>query len=289
MNIKDYRKKRLKWYNRAINFILWIVMSFVIISIISIGMMEATINHFEMRSDAVTDKVTTTVIEFAEDYIAQEIGDTIPEDQLEIHIGNVSQQLKPKIQGEYDKRITEGKAFLNNLKQDNPFMGLVYLNLMFFFLLILFFVNNDLVLTVNYLSRKLVLLVPALFVLPYLLFKSNLLAKFAGIVGSLYFIQMPIPVDPKAIFAKALELVSGELALFYSKFLPYALVAMFAGLVLWFGNRFYILPFFAKKHGYVEGKEEKTEEKEEKKETKKKTSEKTKKKPKKKIKKKAKK
>ncbi|MFH1589831.1 MAG: hypothetical protein ABIB43_04660 [archaeon] len=270
MNIRQYRAKRLNKYNKAINLVLWLALGFVVISIVGIGMMRITLDYFETRGNAISTNMTGVVSETARDYVEQELGD-LPEDVIESQIQRITEDLTPSIEKNYNESIDEGQAFLEEKQKEHPILKLQILNFLFALLLVLFFVNNDLVLTIDYLSKKLLTLVPILFIIPYFLFKSDFLLGVMAKVDFVKYLNFPIDIDPKAILLKSIELMSDELAMFYLQFMPYALVAIFVGLILWFGNRFFLLPFFAQKHGYINEEAEaiKKKIKEEKKEKKK--------------------
>lgn len=291
MNIHEYRKKRLKWYNHLINVLLVLTLSLVIMSVVSIGMLQSTLNYFEGRSQPISDRVVGIISESADELLSPDAADPnqnlcdtinldeitdqamrleiekrcaigpvtmddIPKGLVEFEVKDMTANLKTKLEEIYNQKLAEGKAFLSNLQEKHWYLKLGVLDLAFAFLIVLFFINNDLVLTINYLSKKLLFLVPIVFLLPYLLFKNNFLVWVFDKVNVADLIEMPLPVNPNIIIEKVSELISNEFAMFYGQFLIYAFVAFFAGLILWLGNKYYILPFFARKHGYIDDKPE---------------------------------
>ncbi|MFC2135146.1 hypothetical protein ACFLTH_11055 [Bacteroidota bacterium] len=295
MDIHDYRKKRLKRYNRVLNFFLGIMLSFVIFSLIGVGMFEASFRHFESRGNIFPVQINDFLHETASEFLQQEveaqtleIPDNLPEGDLctqlnivdipdeystiaeeicaegpvtredlpaiaiEMELDRFKEEMKPEIQSKYNESITNGKLLMEDLKQQYPFMRMHVLTLMFSFLLVLYFFNNDIVLTINYIAKKLVYLVPVIFILPYFMFKFDFLKFIVRQIDISRLANLPAPIDPKVVVIKAVEMVSNEMALFYLEFLPYAFLALSAGLILWFGNIHYLIPFFVKKYNFLQ-------------------------------------
>lgn len=280
MHIQEYRQKVLKKHNKWIDLFLLLFISLTITGLIFVGMSESMIKHFEDRSDVIAGDITSFLSDNSEELLAgQTQGDNlcktfnfsllddaskqviqdrcaegpitmadIPPELIQEQIISHNRNLKSEVKTRFDEQIAMKKDSLENMEKKYPFLNMYLLNVIFSVLLVLYLVNNDLVITIHYLARKLVFLVPVLFILPYFLFRLNVLSSFINGESFGNLVQTPIPINTVMIVDKVVALMSSEMTLFYEQFLLYAVLGLFVGLMLWFINEHYLLPMFAKKH-----------------------------------------
>jgi len=204
------------------------------------------------------------------------------QEAVDVRIAEFEESLKESIKKGFDIGIMEGRGlFIKEYTIKYSFLELRILALAFAFLLLLYFLNNDLVIFINYLAKELVAVLTIIFLFPYIVFKTNVFGLFLEKVDILGMLEFPLPVNPQLVIAKIVEAISAEFTSFYGQYVQYAGVAVLAGVILMIGNKFILMPLFLKR--MVEKKEAKIEEKKE--ELKEKKEEK-KEKPKKKVKKK---
>jgi len=196
---------------------------------------------------------------------------------MEVQFAEFSNELSDSIQEGFEVGITESRAFLGDFKSRvYPFLDMRILSGILLILLIFYFINNDLVIVIHYIAKELVFVVTLVFLLPYVLFKTNVIGLLFEKVDLIGMLNLQLPINPQLILARAIEIVSSEMLGFYEQYLIYALVAFIAGIVLLIGNNAFLMPFFAKKLGEAklkkvdevkkkaeEGKEEVKEEKKE--------------------------
>ncbi len=284
MNIHEYRNKVLKKHNKIIDFFLLLLLSLTITGLIFIGLGEAMIAHFEDRTGELSGEIAGFISSNQDELIIEELQgqdlcdsfdfseldensrqivearcaqgpvvlEDMPEGMIDSQMNSLMQDVKPQVQAQLDRQIAAKKDSFENLKSKYPFLKMHVLNIIFAVLLLIYLLNNDLVITLHYIARKLMILVPVLFILPYMMFRLDVLSTFIDPSAFNSVLQGPIPINTNLLIEKVLQLLSSEMTLFYSQFLIYAVIGAFAGATLWFCNKHYILPLFAEKHGLLE-------------------------------------
>ncbi len=183
------------------------------------------------------------------------------QEAVDVRIAEFEESLKESIKEGFDIGIMEGRGFIKEYTSQFFFLELRILALAFAFLLLLYFLNNDLVIFINYLAKELVAVLTIIFLFPYIVFKTNVFGWFLEKVDILGMLEFPLPVNPQLVIAKIVEAISAEFTSFYGQYVQYAGVAVLAGIILMIGNKFILMPLFLKR--MVEKKEEKIEEKKE--------------------------
>lgn len=292
MKFRDYKKKRLKRRNHVINFFLLLLLSLTILALVVIGYVNASLNHFDERSDEISESLASVVIdnidydssdftdairsnvpveippEFEEDPcrflglvddpdIADVMRDMCGDGMVDLDefaqeafkakVLDYQDEVRDTMSLELDNSISEGRQKMNSLSDKYFFLNFQILSIILAILLLLHMFNNDFVITLDYISKKMIYLVGFLFILPYFFAKANLLSEpLKHMDLSRLFQNLPIPLNVDQLLISIMDLLSVEFAAFYAQYLPYSIGMFVGGFALFFGNRYFILPNFAK-------------------------------------------
>ncbi len=172
---------------------------------------------------------------------------TLVDEAMDLRLEEMKEDIREEIETNLNESLNQGSSLIETTQEKIPFFTLINLGLIIIVLLGFYWWNNDLVILINYVAKKMVFIVTLLICLPYIVFKTNLLGLLMQKMDLVNMMNLPVPVNPQAMFSEAIEIVSQQFAAFYSQYLIFALITLILGITLWIVNKVYILPYFDQK------------------------------------------